>query len=141
MRAVPELRNLPPGIQVCVIQERDRLILYNVNQAHELTVGRVPTTVVDVAKRARLIHPHGPGLPPADKAQIDPERAMTVDLSYPVLLLETMEEMDGSGGGRLIDGWHRVYKAAQLGIAELPAVVITSEDEPLIRISLGDHAS
>jgi len=141
MRAVPELRNLPPGVQVCVIQEAGRLVLYNINKAHRLTEGRAPTAVVDVVARAKLIHPVGLGPPPDDMAQIDPERAMTVDLSYPVLLLESMDELDGSRGGRLIDGWHRVYKAAQLGIAELPAVVITADEEPLIRITPSTDAS
>jgi hypothetical protein len=140
MRAVPALRDLPAGIQVCVIQEGERLLLYNVNRAHELTRGRSPTAVVDVAERARLLHPRGAELPPEDRAQINPEHAMTVDLTYPVLLLESMDELDGSPGGRLIDGWHRVYKAAQLGIAELPAIVITTEEEALIRIMPGDQA-
>jgi hypothetical protein len=34
----------------------------------------------------------------------------------------------------VIDGWHRIYRAAQLGIEELPAIVISAEEEALIRI-------
>jgi hypothetical protein len=135
----PVLRTLPPGTHVCFIQEGDELRLYNVGRAIELTAGREPTTVIDVAQRARLIQPGGSGPPPEDKARIDPEHALTVDLSYPVLLLESVPEMDGSHG-RVIDGWHRIYRAAQLGIGELPAVVITSDEERLIRIDPGAGA-
>jgi hypothetical protein len=60
---------------------------------------------------------------------IDLEHARAVDLSYPVLLLES--------SGAIIDGWHRIYRASQLGIAELPAVVITADEEALIRLDPG----
>jgi hypothetical protein len=37
-------------------------------------------------------------------------------------------------GEELHDGWHRIYRAAQLGVGELPAIAITAEDEALIRL-------
>lgn len=128
----PVLATLPPGTQVCFIQEGDRLLLYNVNTAFELTSGREPAAVINVAEQAKQIAPRSDP-PPEDKMLIDPEHALDVDLSYPVLLLETSDV----SGGRIIDGWHRIYRASQLGIAELPAVVITAEEEPLIRIDPG----
>jgi hypothetical protein len=134
-RMAPALRTLPLGTHVCFIQNGDELLLYNVDRALELTEGREPTAVIDVAERAKLIQPRDSG-PPEDKAQIDPDHALSVDLSYPILLLESLDEIDGSRG-RVIDGWHRIYRAAQLGIPELPAVVITADEEPIIRIDPG----
>lgn len=129
----PALRTLPPGTHVCFIQDGDDLLLYNVTRAFELIGGREPTAVINVAERAKLIHARSSGPLLEDKIQIDPDHALTVDLSYPVLLLECLDEVDGSRG-RVIDGWHRIYRASQLGIAELPAVVITADEESIIRI-------
>lgn len=129
----PVLRTLPPGTQVCFIQDGNDLLLYNVSQAFELFGRREPAAVINVAERAKLIHPRGSGPLREDEVQIDPDHALTVDLSYPVLLVECLDEVDGSRG-RVIDGWHRIYRASQLGIAELPAVVITADEESSIRI-------
>ena len=132
----PVLRTLPPGTQVAFIQEGDELHLYNITRAFTLFAGRAPTATIDVAERAKRIQPRDAAAPADDKALIDPDHAATVDLSYPLMLLESRNEMDGSPG-RVIDGWHRIYQAAQLGIAELPAIVITPEDEALIQIEPG----
>jgi hypothetical protein len=132
----PVLRTLPPGTQVAFFDEGDELRLYNVNRAIELFGGRAPTATIDVAERAKRIQPRDAPAPSEDAALIDPGHAAAVDLSYPVLLLESHHEMDGTPG-RVIDGWHRIYRAAQLGIAELPAITITAEEEALIRIEPG----
>lgn len=129
----PALRKLPPGTHVAFVQEGEEILLYNVTKAFELTAGREPSAVVNVAERAKMIHLRAAGPPPDDKAEIDPEHAQTVDIAYPVLMLESATEVDGSPG-RVIDGWHRIYRAAQLGIEELPAIVISAEEEALIRI-------
>jgi hypothetical protein len=129
----PLLRTLPPGTQVAIIQEGDELCLYDISKAFELFGARPPTTTINVAERAKRIQPRDAGTPAEDKALIDPDHAATVDLSYPVMVLESRNEMDGAPV-RVIDGWHRIYRAAQLGIAELPAIVIAPEDEALIRI-------
>ncbi|HZU12424.1 MAG TPA: hypothetical protein VFB58_06260 [Chloroflexota bacterium] len=132
----PVLRTLPRGTHVCVMQEGDELYLYNITRAFELIEGRQPETTVNVAERAKLIHPRDAGELPDDKVQIDPARAETVDLSYPVLVVAGRDELDGSRG-RVIDGWHRIYRASRLGIAELPAIVISPDEEQLIRIDPG----
>jgi hypothetical protein len=124
---------------VAVIEEGDELLLYNINTAIELFGARPPTATINVAERAKRIQPRDADAPADDKALIDPDHATTVDLSFPVLLLESRHEMDGNPG-RVIDGWHRIYRAAQLGIAELPAVVISRDDEALIRIEPGPMA-
>lgn len=131
----PVLKTLPAGTQVAFIQDGNDLLLYNVNKAFELTAGREPTATVDVAEEAQQIAPRSSN-PPDDKMLIDPEHALSVDLSYPVLILQTPGADPGSKG-RIIDGWHRIYRAAQLGIAELPAVVIAAEEEPIIRLDPG----
>jgi hypothetical protein len=124
----PVLQTLPPGTQVAFIDEGDEVVLYNVNRAFELTEGREPGAVINVPEQATHIAPRSAD-PPEDKMLIDPEHARAVDLSYPVLLLES--------SGAIIDGWHRIYRASQLGIAELPAVVITADEEALIRLDPG----
>jgi hypothetical protein len=129
----PVLRTLPPGTQVAFVQEGENLFLYNITKAFDLFAARPATTTINVTERAKLIQPRDAEQPSGDKALIDPTHATAVDLSYPVMLLESRREMDGCPG-RVIDGWHRIYRAAQLGIATLPAVVITAEDEGLIRI-------
>jgi hypothetical protein len=136
-KLAPVLRALPSGTQVAVIDEGDELCLYNINRAIELFGAHPPTATINVAERAKRIQPRNADTPAGDKALINPDHAATVDLSYPVMLLESRKEMDGTPG-RVIDGWHRIYRAAQLGIAELPAVVITREDEALIRIDPGE---
>jgi hypothetical protein len=129
----PVLRTLPKGTHVAFIQEGDDLYLYNITTALELFAGRPATASIDVAERAKHLRPRGTGTPSEDQALIDPDHAATVDLSYPVMLLGSGSEL-GGGQERVIDGWHRIYRAAQLGIAELPAMVITPEEEALIRI-------
>lgn len=129
----PVLGTLPKGTHVACIQEGDDLYLYNISKALELVAGRPPTASINVAERATQVQPRGASTQSEDKALIDPDHAATVDLSYPVMLLGSRSELSG-GQGRVIDGWHRIYRASQLGIAELPAVVITAEEEALIRI-------
>jgi hypothetical protein len=132
----PLLRTLPKGTHVACIQEGDDLSLYNISKALDLVAGRPATTAIDVAERAKQVQHRDAATPAEDKALIDPDHAATVDLSYPVILLGSRSDM-GVGPGRVIDGWHRIYRAAQLGIAELPAFVITPEDKALIRIEAG----
>lgn len=63
---------------------------------------------------------------------------MTRDLAQPVLLVYRAPELSGSPDGQVIDGWHRVYKAARRGVVLLRAVVITAEEEPTIRLAPDD---
>lgn len=133
VETAPILGTLPAGTQVAFIQEGDEILLYNINRALELTEGRPPAATVNVVREAEQIAPRSSN-PPDDKMLIDREHALTVDLSYPVLLLETFDQ-SGHRQERIIDGWHRIYKAALLGIAELPAIVITADEEPFIRIA------
>jgi len=60
--------------------------------------------------------------------------AMTTDLSEP-LIVATLRTSDHSESPLLIDGTHRLYRAYQEGIAELPAYVLDIEETLLIRES------
>ena len=63
----------------------------------------------------------------------DPQYAMTTDLDDPVIIA-TIASPDGeSAGPLLIDGCHRLYKAAVTGRAEIPAFVLTADETLLIR--------
>lgn len=48
--------------------------------------------------------------------------ALTTDLSHP-LVFAPLEGKD-----KLVDGWHRLFHAAVLGVDELPAYILTQEE-------------
>ena len=63
----------------------------------------------------------------------DPVYAMTTDLDEPVIIA-TLTGPDGTPAGPLlIDGCHRLYKAARLGRGELPSLVLTAGETLAIR--------
>ena len=69
----------------------------------------------------------------------DPRYAMTTSLDDP-LIIATLATADGQPAGPLlIDGCHRLYKAAVTGLAELPSFVLTAAETLAIRheITLG----
>ncbi|MGW0805567.1 hypothetical protein [Nonomuraea sp. NPDC002799] len=65
---------------------------------------------------------------------IDAEHAAQVDLSEP-LIVATVP----TGGVLIIDGWHRLCKAVTIGLPELSAVVLTTEEERACRIFGGEE--
>jgi len=62
----------------------------------------------------------------------NPEYAMTTDPDDPVILA-TLTGSGGQPAPLLIDGCHRLYKAAVTGRAEIPAFVLTAAETLLIR--------
>ncbi|HEY2261237.1 MAG TPA: hypothetical protein VGI96_01280 [Streptosporangiaceae bacterium] len=63
----------------------------------------------------------------------DPYYAMTTDLDQPVIIA-TLTSPDGEPAGLLlIDGCHRLYKAAATGRVEIPALVLTADETRAIR--------
>ena len=48
--------------------------------------------------------------------------ALSTDLSKPLLFVPL------EGKDKLVDGWHRLFKAAFLGVDELPAYILTQEE-------------
>ena len=69
-----------------------------------------------------------------------PGYAMTTDPDEPVILA-TLADAGGQPMPLLIDGCHRLYKAAVAGRAEIPAFVLTADETLLIRSDavLGPH--
>ncbi|SDC25328.1 hypothetical protein [Actinokineospora iranica] len=66
--------------------------------------------------------------------RIDPDHAMTRDLSLPLLIAPLPI---GQGSVHvLIDGWHRVYRALSEGLTDLPAYVLTAATEQAARYPL-----
>jgi hypothetical protein len=62
----------------------------------------------------------------------DEAYAMTTDLNTPVLLA-TLADKKGVESPLFIDGAHRLYRAYNEGVAELPAYVLTVEESLAIR--------
>jgi hypothetical protein len=58
---------------------------------------------------------------------IDAEHATEADLTRPLLFIPFFGET------LLIDGWHRLYRAACLGVEELPMYLLTQEEADAIR--------
>ncbi|MGI5206176.1 hypothetical protein ACQEU6_31970 [Spirillospora sp. CA-108201] len=65
--------------------------------------------------------------------RVDQDHAETVDLSHPLLAVPLPEV----GTPIVIDGWHRLHKARQTGVTELPVVFLNADDERACRIMGG----
>jgi hypothetical protein len=63
----------------------------------------------------------------------DPEYAMTTDLDEPVILATITSPAGEPAGPLLLDGCHRLYKAARLGREHQPSLVLTAAETLAIR--------
>ena len=80
----------------------------------------------DPASGRHAISLIGPG------PDFSPEYAMTTDPGEPAILA-TLADASGELTPLLIDGCHRLHKAAMTGQAEMPAFVLTAAETLLIR--------
>jgi hypothetical protein len=63
----------------------------------------------------------------------DPEYAMGTDLDEPVIIATLTSPAGEAAGPLLIDGCHRLYKAARLSWEHLPSLVLTAAETLAIR--------
>jgi len=63
----------------------------------------------------------------------DPDYALTTDLDDPLIIASITAASDGEPAPLLIDGCHRLYKAARLGREHLPSLVLTAAETLSIR--------
>jgi len=93
--------------------------MWNISAATRLVTGQ------PVARF--LVQEAAPYLP---LVRINPEHARTVDLTQPVILvpLPVMEALIP------IDGWHRIHRAVQEGVRDLPCQVLTPSQEHTVRL-------
>ncbi|MEV4285465.1 ParB N-terminal domain-containing protein [Nonomuraea bangladeshensis] len=96
---------------------------WNITTAKKLASARAPQGRIEPTEWAGMLR----------LVAIDPHHAAEVDLSEP-LIVATVP----NGGMLIIDGWHRLYKALTMDVAELPAVVLTAEEELACRIFGGE---
>lgn len=96
---------------------------WNITVAKQLAQGREPQGRLDPGAWKGML-----GL-----LAINIEHAARVDLSEPLIVVPVP-----NGGMLIIDGWHRLYKALDTGVAELYAVVLTAEEELACRIFGGE---
>jgi len=97
---------------------------WNVDKAKELVAGKEPD-------QASLDGIDGM----LSMIRINKEHAMSdeVDLSRPLIAVPIT--VDGETSNVVIDGWHRIYKARQQGLATLPSYVLSAEEELVCRTS------
>lgn len=81
--------------------------------------------VTTLSHSIRLLQPKKPDTLPLFAIDVDPEHAMTTDLTKPLLIAPLLLDSGGTAGNALIDGWHRVYKAHMEGIDTLPAILLS----------------
>jgi hypothetical protein len=98
---------------------------WDVTAAKELVKGRTPNTDLNVKQTASwlsLVH-------------VDEERVMTdeIDITVPVILITI--PCDNKEAHLPIDGWHRIAKAAKLGVQTIPGHVLTLEESDKVRLS------
>ena len=84
-----------------------------------------PAQPLPVMAWARAYGLPGPGF--------DPDYALTTDLDDPVIIASVTADGDGPPAPLLIDGCHRLYKAARLGREHLPSLVLTAAETLSIR--------
>ncbi|RFS85973.1 hypothetical protein D0T12_04860 [Actinomadura spongiicola] len=65
--------------------------------------------------------------------RVDADYAETVDLSRPLLAVPLPEVRTPI----VIDGWHRIHKARETGVAELPVIFLDAHDERACRLMGG----
>jgi hypothetical protein len=65
--------------------------------------------------------------------EFDPDYAMGTDLDEPLLIANIPGPEDEPAVELLIDGCHRLYKAARLGREHLPSLVLTTDETLAIR--------
>lgn len=108
-----------------------------ITQIRQLLDGRdVEPVTVNIAPLDGEI---GINLPPnriAIGVTVDREHAATVDITKPVYVAELFHPTrpDESLGLRIIDGWHRVYRARTEGLDTLPAIRIPDDIERAARL-------
>jgi hypothetical protein len=66
--------------------------------------------------------------------RVDKAHAATVDLKDPVLMVY-VKELDST---LIIDGWHRVWRAWDQGVRELPCKLLTEAQEAQVRLCGAD---
>lgn len=97
---------------------------------------------VDLATRLARRHPVRPAAIRTltgvmDLIRIDPDHAATVDLTKPLLVV-LLPCAPPPGNRLVIDGWHRIHRALDLGMEELPTVLLDPADERTCRLRGGD---
>ncbi|WP_147267881.1 ParB N-terminal domain-containing protein [Spongiactinospora rosea] len=98
----------------------------------------------DVALASRLARRH-PIRPAAIRTltgvmgliRVDPDHAATVDIAKPLLIVP-LPYAPPPGNRLVIDGWHRIHRALDLGLEELPAIFLDLTDERACRLRGGD---
>ena len=115
--------------------------LFDVTAAHDLLRAAPrparPFPVTAWARAYGLVP--GPGGSPDTVSLIspgpgfDPEYAMSTDLGEPVIVAAIASANGKNTWPLLIDGCHRLYKAARLHLEHVPSLVLTAEETLAIR--------
>jgi hypothetical protein len=95
---------------------------FNISHAKELTAGR-ETHPLLVGQWFRAY---------GDLVRVDPAWAMSYGLNYDEPLIIAQVQHNGVTAHLIIDGWHRLYRAAQVGQRVIPSRVLSVAETKLI---------
>lgn len=116
--------NLPSGGSARPAQTFSFLgFVWDVDVANRLAAGHTARIKMPVGRLAAYL----PAMGIDEKYALSP----VTDLSRPLIAVR----IGGLEGIVVIDGWHRVFKAAARRIPELPCIVLNETEERLARIA------
>ena len=96
---------------------------WNVTLAKEILGDKPPFCMIYPAELASI----------GKNVTVDHDHAMTTDLNDPVIaIILTLDEMKDMF---IIDGWHRIHKAVELGVENIPCCVLSEEETELVALS------
>jgi len=103
---------------------------WNVDKANEMAEGREVDTFdpKHVEHMLQRTTENGDGSHTTNMGiTVNWDHVPNVDLSKPVIFVERQYK-DGTQGHMMIDGWHRVAKALDEGVDQLPCVVLSVKE-------------
>ena len=88
---------------------------------------RVRVTEIDVSEAQNMIVPRG-AVMMGVLVDWDVVRSDVVDITVPIIVVQLKK-----GSLLPIDGWHRIAKAQLLGLAKLPACILSKQDSKRVQ--------
>ncbi len=113
----------PEGVDIADLVTHRIEAKWDVSAALEIVKGRMQMVMIFPAEIATI----------GKNVKVDHDYAMTTDLTIPVIAV--VIQLDEMRDMFIIDGWHRIHKAVQLGIENIPCYVLSEEQTKTVTLS------